>query len=413
VKLTSISSFFHAGEGGINDVDKGPAPFLTAYLIGQHRMASEELRFSSRGSGPSKWMIGLFAQANDQPEAYTDSRSFNGDPGDVASWSDATLYSDLYTNPRQTHREYALFGNEEYEIGNWSLQAGARIDYNRSTMADVFAGISGGQHGTEYMPRASVSYHFTRDVMAYSTIARGFEPGDLVEGADANGNSVIDPYRPETAWSYEAGVKSTLAHRVRLNANVFYINYSDRLYQINKLELGQFVNVTTNIGDSRNYGTEFELDALLGEGFELNLGAGVTRAVWGNVPYYDPDLGDAPVNLRGRFGPNTPAYSGSLGLSWSHRLSDGADVGADVTGSAFGRQYWDPTNHYYQPAYALLSAGAHLDVGDWTVRAHGSNLTGTCYNTAFISGLELGAPFNVGGIGLPRSWVVSVSYHFY
>lgn len=412
LKLTSISSFFHSDEGGINDVDKGPAPLLSAYLIGQHRVASEELRLSNEGSSPSKWMLGLFAQANDQPENYVDSSSFNGDPGNVASWSDPTLYSQLYTDPRQTHREYAVFGNEEYDIGAWSLQAGARIDHNRSTMADAFAGISGVQDGTEFMPRFSLSYHFTPDVMAYSTVARGFEPGDLVEGADANGNAAIDKYRPETAWSYEAGVKSTLDRRFRLDADVFYIDYSDRLYQINKLELGQFVNVTTNIGDSRNYGAELELDALLGEGFELDLGTGVTRAIWGNVPYYDPDLNNALVNLSGRFGPDTPAYTASLGLSWSHQLSNGADFGADVEDTAIGREYWDPTNHYYQPAYTLLNAGAHLDIGSWTLRAHGSNLLGARYNTAFISAAEVGAPFDVGGIGLPRSWVVSVSYRF-
>lgn len=412
VHLTAITSFFHSGEGGVTDVDKGPFPILTGYQIYGHRVASEELRLWNRGSGHSKWLIGLFAQANDLPNNYQDSRSFNGNPRNAASYSNAALYSDIYTNGRQRHREYAVFGNEQYDLGPWSFQAGARIDYNRSTMYDSINGISGTQHGSEFMPRASISYHFTRQVMAYSTIARGFEPGDLTEGTDASGNLVITSYRPETDWSYEAGVKSTIADRVRLNGDVFYIDYMNRLWQTNRFEAGRFVNMITNIGNSRNYGAELEMDALLGAGFRLNISAGTTRATWESVPYYDADLNNKLVNLNGRFAPDTPAYTGSLGLAWSHRLSDAVDMGARIDVAAFGRHYWDPTNHYYQPAYSLVNAGVHLRLGNWTLRVHGSNLFNTMYNTAFISAAEVGAPFNVAGIGLPRSWTVSFSYDF-
>lgn len=413
VELVSISSFFHAGDGGITDVDKGPIPFLTAYQIFRHRVESEELRFSSRGAGSSKWLIGLYAQGNDQPDNYTDSSSFNGDPADVASYSNPALYSDIFTNPRQTHREYAVFGNEQYDLNAWTFQAGARLDYNRSTMNDPLNGISANQHGTEFMPRVSVSYHFTPKVMGYSTIARGFEPGDLTEGADATGAAAISAYRPETDWSYELGIKSTIANRVLLDGDVFYIDYQNRLYQTNKLELGQFVNVTTNIGNSRNYGAELQMEALLGAGVEFNASAGITRAVWENVPYYDPDLNFELVNLSGRYATNTPAYAVSGGLSWSHQVSDRASFGARVDATAIGRSYWDPTNHYYQPAYRLVSAGVHFDMGNWTVRAHGDNLLNTPYNTAFISAAEVGAPFDVAGIARPRTWDVSVSYDFY
>lgn len=412
VRVTSISSFFHSGEGGVTDVDKGPFPMLTGYQIYGHRVASEELRFWNRGSGHSKWLIGLFVQANDTPNNYQDSRSFNGNPHNTASYSIARLYSNIYTNGRQTHREYAIFGNEQYDVGAWSFQAGARIDYNRSTMTDSINGISGTQHGTEFMPRASISYHFTPQVMAYSTIARGFEPGDLTEGTGAAGNLVITRYRPETDWSYEAGVKSTIAHRVRLNGDVFYIDYLNRLWQTNRFEAGRFVNMITNIGNSRNYGAELQMDALLGAGFRFNISAGMTRAVWESVPYYDPDLNNKLVNLDGRFAPDTPAYTASLGLAWAHQLSDTAAMGARIDVAAFGRHYWDPTNHYYQPAYSLVNAGVHLQVGNWTVRVHGSNLLNTMYNTAFISAAEVGAPFNVAGIGRPRSWVVSFKYDF-
>lgn len=414
MKLVSISSFFHSGEGGITDTDKGPAPLLTAYQFAGHRVASEELRLQSRGAGPSTWLIGVFAQGNDEPKDYTDSVSFNGDPANVASYSNPALYSSQYTNPQQIHREYAIFGNEQYDLGLWSLQAGARLDYNRSTMTDPLNRISGTQHGTEFMPRFALSYHFTPEMMAYSNIARGFEPGDLTEGANASGGPVINTYLPETLWSYELGVKSTLAHhRVLLDGDMFYMDYRNRLYQTNKFQLGQFVAVTTNIGNSRNYGVELKMDAILGSGLKLDMSAAMTRAIWENVPFFDPDLNYQLVNLSGRFATNTPAYTGSMGLSWSRRLTAAVKVGANVSANVIGRSYWDPTDHYNQPAYRLVSAGAYVDIGNWTVRAHGANLLNTPYNTAFISAAEVGAPFDVAGIGPPRMWTVSVSYEFY
>jgi iron complex outermembrane recepter protein len=408
--LTSISSYFHSYSDVTVDIDKGPLPFLTGYQTFKYDVGSEELRLSNRGDGAFRWLLGVFAQAND-PSVFTVTRAFNGDPSDPASLSDPTQYSDQNTDVMQRHREYAVFGNTSYDWAKWTFEAGLRADYNNSSLADPLYGISNDQHGTEILPKFSASYHFDKDVMGYGTISRGFQPGDLVEEFDASGNPFVGKYKPETTWNYELGLKSTFFDRLRFNAAVFYIDYQDRLFQTVALEANQFIQVTQNIGPSHNYGGEFDVSTRLMRELLLTVSFGVTEAVWGNVPYYDLDLNEA-TNLNGRTAPYTPAYQGSISLDWSHHLTDNLVFGARADTSFVGQQNWDPTDHYQQPAYQLVNLGIRLEGTKWSVGAHVSNVFNKLYNTEFISAAEVQAPFNVAGIGRPRLWTVALNYHW-
>jgi iron complex outermembrane recepter protein len=410
LSVTSISSYFHSYSDVTVDIDKGPLPFLTGYQAFKYDVGSEELRLANSGDSALKWLVGLFAQAND-PSVFTVTRSFNGDPSNPAALADPTQYSDQDTDTVQRHREYAIFGNAAYTLANWTFETGLRADYNNSSLTDPLYDIAGQQHGTEILPKFSASYHFDKDVMSYATISRGFQPGDLVEQFDIVGNPYVGRYKPETTWNYELGLKSTFLERIRFNAAVFYINYQDRLFQTVALEANQFIQVTQNIGPSHNYGAEFDLSARLTQDLLFSTGFGVTKAIWGNVPYYDLDLNE-PTNLDGRTAPYTPAYQGSVSLDWSHHLTESLILGARVDASFVGQQNWDPTDHYQQPAYQLVNLGVRLEGAKWSVAGHVSNVFNKLYNTEFISAAEVQAPFNVAGIGRPRLWTVALNYRW-
>jgi iron complex outermembrane recepter protein len=411
--LTSVSSFFHSNAHGLTDVDKGPAPLLTGYAKTHQTMVySEELRLAYSGSGPFKWLVGMFGQGNDTPHNILDNRSFLGNPHNTASYSNPALYANLYTDTQQAHREYAVFADVGYDIDRWTLDAGLRTDYNNSSMTDPLNALHETQNGTEVTPKISLSYRVSPNVMTYTTIARGFEPGDMVEGADVTGTPILTKYKPETTWSYEAGVKSTLLNSVRVNAAVFYINYYDRLFQSYVFESSQLVQTIQNIGASHNYGGEFDVSTRLYKHLRLEGSFGVTRAIWDNVPYFDPDLNES-INLRGRTAPNTPAYQGSVALDWAQNITDELVFGARVDESFVGQQYWDVTDHYRQPAYQLFNLGLRIEGNNkWILAAHVSNLFDVRHNTAFISAAELQSPFDVAGIGRPRLWTVTLSYNF-
>jgi iron complex outermembrane recepter protein len=410
LSLTSISSYFHSYSDVTVDIDKGPLPFLTGYQTFKYDVGSEELRLANSGDTALKWLVGLFAQAND-PSVFTVTRSFNGDPSNPAALADPTQYSDQNTDTVQRHREYAIFGNASYTLANWTFETGLRADYNNSSLTDPLYDIANQQHGTEILPKFSASYHFDKDVMGYATISRGFQPGDLVEQFDIAGNPYVGKYKPETTWNYELGLKSTFLDRIRFNAAVFYINYQDRLFQTVALEANQFIQVTQNIGPSHNYGGEFDVSARLTQDLLFSTGFGVTKAIWGSVPYYDLDLNE-PTNLNGRTAPYTPAYQGSVSLDWSHHLTESLILGARVDASFVGQQNWDPTDHYQQPAYQLVNLGIRLEGAKWSVAGHVSNVFNKLYNTEFISAAEVQAPFNVAGIGRPRLWTVALNYRW-
>jgi iron complex outermembrane receptor protein len=410
LNLTSISSYFHSYSDVTVDIDKGPLPLLTGYQTFKYDVGSEELRLANSGDTSFKWLIGLFAQAND-PSVFTDTRAFNGDPSNPAELTDPSQYSDQDTDAVQRHREYAAFGNASYDWAHWTFEAGLRADYNNSSLADPLYAIANQQHGTEILPKLSASYHIDKDIMGYGTISRGFQPGDLVEQFDVNGNPYVGKYKPETTWNYELGLKSTFLDRFRVNAAIFYIDYQDRLFQTVALEANQFIQVTQNIGPSHNYGGEFDVSARLTQDLYVSVSAGVTKAIWGNVPYFDLDL-NQPTNLNGRTAPYTPAYQGSVTLDWSHHLTRDLVFGARADTSFVGQQNWDPTDHYQQPAYQLVNLGVRLEEPHWSVSGHVSNAFNKLYNTEFISAAEVQAPFNVAGIGRPRLWTVSLNYRW-
>jgi iron complex outermembrane receptor protein len=410
LNLTSISSFFHSYANNTLDIDKGPLPFLTGHQNFKTNVGSQELRLANSGDSALKWLIGVFAQAYD-PSVYTDTVAFNGDPSNPANLDDPAQFSSQYTDVTQRHREYAAFGNVSYDLANWTFETGVRADYNNSSLTDPLYNIGDQQHGTEILPKLSASYHFDKDIMGYGTISRGFQPGDLVEEFDALGNPMAGGYRPETTWNYELGFKSTFFDRFRFNAAVFYIDYRDRLFQTVALEANQFVQLTKNIGASRNYGGEFDLSARLTPDLLFSTSFGVTKAIWGNVPYYDLDL-NQETNLSGRAAPYTPAYQGSVSLDWSHHLTENLTLGARADVTLVGHQYWDPTDHFQQPAHQLVNLGVRLEGDRWTVAAHVSDVFNKLYNTAFVSAAEVQAPFNVAGIGRPRLWTVTLSYRW-
>jgi iron complex outermembrane receptor protein len=409
--LTSLSTYFHSHANSTTDTDKGPLPFLTGFDHFATDVYTQELRLANSAAGSIKWLVGLFGQVNNENSPVT-SRQFTGDPSNPANFADPTQFANQLTDPIQRHHEYALFGNAWYDLQKWTFEAGLRADYYDNSMTDSLYGLFGEQHGNEILPRFSASYHFDTDIMAYTTIARGFEPGDEVEIFDANGNPEVTKFKPETTWSYEAGLKSTLLEdRLRLNGAVFYIQYDDRLFLTNILQSGQFVSVIENIGSSHNYGVEMDFSAQLAEGLLLSGTYGLTKAIWGNVPYFDSDLAE-PTNLRGRTAADVPSYTASLALDWSHNLTSDLVLGFRGDASFTGYSYWDVTDHYRQNPYQILNLGARVERKHWKVLAHVSNVTNTLYNIGFVSAAELGAPFNGANAARPRLWSLSASYRW-
>ena len=442
LKLTSITNQFWSLNRGITDFTKQPVPLDKLFQNQDQRVLSEELRLASATHSSLDWLVGIFVQ---QHKLYVNNSDdqYAGDPTNPA----ITGYD--YDTQNSKQNQYALFGDATYYWGSWQYELGLRaenyhIDFDAMnnpgppgggfpTPATLVVMPQQSLSKTELSPRVSVQYKLSTETNVYGTYARGYQPANLTEQFFK-----IFPVKAETANSYELGVKSTLPYGIQVNAAAFFINYADRVYQTFKDIEGQFLDVTTNIGNSHNSGFEMDFFAPLSRDFKLSGGLGTTRAVWGNVVYSDPQAtgtqacvyastcgapGTPPVppvfrNLHGLTAPFTPAYTATLALDWNHLFSHGYKVGARVDGQAVGQSYWDPNDFARQKAYQLMNLGAHLDKDNWTFITHVSNVTGTKYNTMYwdffdVGGSPASPPFrSFARINRPRMYVASATYHF-
>jgi iron complex outermembrane receptor protein len=402
--LTSLSSYFSSYNRGVTDFAKRPIPLDRLQQNLDQRVFTQELRLASTGSSQLQWLGGLFFEYHKSQPVQMD----NFSTGDVNN--PIVVGTDLDAD-KKLMRRMAIFADATYRVDQWQFELGVREEHYKSSeqaynnSIDPPLSASADLSGNEFAPRLSVQYKFSPTLNVYTTIARGFQPADEIEE-----NGVIHPLEPEIATSYEIGVKSVLDN-VMLNAAIFYINYQNRLYQSLKDFNGGLLDVTSNIGTSKNYGAEFDVTAPLGHGFKLSGSFGVTRAVWGDVQFIDPAT-SLSINLSGRTAPFTPIYSGTLSLDWEHPVAAGWRVGARADSSFVGRSYWDPQDAASQDAYQLLNLGARVENDRFTLAVHVTNVTGTQYNSMYWSAVDVGTPYNFARVGRPRWFTVTGTVRF-
>jgi|GEM_PF-6910874 len=443
--VTSITSQFWSYNRGVTDLTKREVPIDLLFQNIDNRVVSEELRLSSSPHSNLEWLLGAFVM---QHKTITENGDWlfnpNGPPFTDGVASYYGFDSDLQ---QKTQKQFALFGDATWYVGDLSYELGLRVEsyssrleaLNQPAPVPACAATSTcaapwitpeppainmpaqSLSRTAASPRLSVQYKVSAQTNVYATYARGFTPGDLYELPVTNGQATpsIGPVRPEVANSIELGMKSRFANGATLNVAVYDMKYKDRQYQSMTASAGGFFDTNTNIGDSRNSGIELEFQLPIDKEWKLSGGLGTTRAVWGNVMYPDPQAtalsGSTTTvytNIQGMKAPFTPSYSGNLAIDWNHILENGWKVGARVDGSAVGESFWDPNDYARQKPYHLMNVGAHIDAGSMSWFAHITNLTGTRFNTMAWDAYDVGVPRSFARINRPRTATLSATYRF-
>ncbi len=112
-------------------------------------------------------------------------------------------------------------------------------------------------------PRSACRSKASRDTFVYLSATRGFKSGGFNPAAREPGPG----FSPEFAWSYEGGLKLTMAGgRVRANTALFYSDYRD-------LQVQSFIRPgvpdISNAGSATIRGIEVEVAAATGHGMQL------------------------------------------------------------------------------------------------------------------------------------------------
>ena len=112
-------------------------------------------------------------------------------------------------------------------------------------------------------PRSASRCRLARHVLSTLSATRGFKSG----GFNPHRAGAREGFNPEFAWSYEGGLKRTMAGgRVRVNTAVFYNDYQD--LQVQSFLRPGVIDIS-NAASATIRGIEVEAAAAAGRGMQL------------------------------------------------------------------------------------------------------------------------------------------------
>ncbi|MBP7817477.1 MAG: TonB-dependent receptor [Phenylobacterium sp.] len=240
-----------------------------------------------------------------------------------------------------TTTSWAAYANASYALTEQlRLSAGVRYTNEEKKYARTTSTFSnlGALNGTfafkaqetwdDVSPMVSLDYQASDDVFFYGRVSKGFKSGGFNGRANTPGEE--QPYAPETAISYEAGVKTELFdNRARANFTVFYNDYQDF-----QARVGHSVTSPTqpipaidftvlNAGQLKIYGAELELAANPIQGLSLNAEIGYLNAEYGE------------------FSEQRAAVAPATGFTTLDRAWQTPAFSPEWTGRVAGRYEWD------------------------------------------------------------------------
>jgi iron complex outermembrane receptor protein len=295
------------------------------------------------------------------------------------------------------------FTNERKSIDNQVFSLDADL---HPTDLLVMRG-SNRENWNSFTYRAGLEFQATRDIMTYGSVAKGYKSGGFNSRSDLDlPNLGLVAYQPETALSYEAGLRSEwLGSKLRLNATLFTTNYTQiQLRQLTVVD-GVETLLIDNAARARIRGVELELAAMPVRGLAV-------VAAYGHIQARYLDVGLVPnITVHSRF-QRTPSDSLSASIDYDVPVRFGLlSLHGDYSYRA-REQFQLAAAANDQPGYGLLAARLTLrSTNDrWALALFGTNLTNKLYRTAGRGTLVRLAGFAYSSVGLPRQVGVQLTW---
>lgn len=160
------------------------------------------------------------------------------------------------------------------------------------------------------LPKLGLKYAWTDDISTSFVVQRGYRSG----GSSINvARSSVASYDPEYTWNYELSFRSLwLDGRLSLNANVYYVDWTDQQVQVN-LGLNAYDYQTLNAGKSHLYGFELEAAHKLGPHFDWYASVGEARTKFED---FKVSIGQAALDFSGSEFAYAPHWTAAIGGNW-------------------------------------------------------------------------------------------------
>jgi outer membrane receptor protein involved in Fe transport len=477
VEITSVSSYINrdilvsrdasALTGSISDDVGFPdsVVLLPSNLLDTTNLKTwtQEVRLSSTDSGPFQWVVGGFYAKVDRRYlqtlptpgygaaidalfgAGTAAGALNGFPNIDSPYNSQVPYD---------MRQFALFGEATYDLGQVKLTGGGRYYEFKETRGFRSGGLFGNQDNVAgdktksngFSPRAIVTWEPSSNLSVNAQVAKGFRLGGindplnlpLCDNGVPNGpdaalyGGFAGPYNDETMWNYEAGIKYQKGP-ITFNTAAYYTDIKD--LQINVVAGSCSSRVSINADKAHTMGLEAEFSARPMPGLEFSLSGSILNAEFDSSEV-------EPLSTRtgirdGNRLPGVPKFQMAAATTYTQRFNSNADwlVSASYqhVGSRYTRaadQELNPRTFAYGnnfggiplagvtilnlklPSYDLvnLSAGLEFDSG-LSLTLYANNLFDESPKLSFDE--ERGGRARLGfHVGQPRTIGVTVRQSF-
>lgn len=220
---------------------------------------TQEFRLVSIGDERLDWTTGVFFKTNDREAVQT---FFF----DLPAWG---LVDQAASLQESSADSWAVFADIDFEFTDrWSGQLGGRYysddreltttDLEDSLIFGTVAGTvtSGSGSDSHFSPKVALTWTGD-DTLFYAKVANGFRSGGTNPNHSFKPDQIPDIFGPEELWSYELGLKNTLAGgQVQLNAYVYFNDWTD--LQLGFVTDDGLFGYTENAGSAESKGGELE-----------------------------------------------------------------------------------------------------------------------------------------------------------
>ncbi|MEM0929114.1 MAG: TonB-dependent receptor [Pseudomonadota bacterium] len=364
---------------------------------------SAEVRLTSTGDGPVSWITGFYF-FNEEAEASVPFNAFRtvipGFEAATAAPLGILFEADIETT------SFAGFGEVSYAATDkLTMTAGVRYtdeskDYNGCANFAAFTlfevdfdpSACGGLSVPDSLdadvltPRFVVDYAFSDDVLGYVSATRGFRSGGFTftDPTFPGGGNGFDP---EFVWSYELGLKTTLAdNRVRLNLASFYQDYTDLQVRVTDPETSLLS--TQNAGTAEIFGVEAEFDAAVTDRFNLFGTLAWLDATYDEFSFVqDGTLVDFSGNRLNR----APEWTSSLGAEYAAPIGNFGQLVPRVEWQYVSEIFHNEQNAqpFGSDAFHLVNVRVRLEPNDqnWSIEGFVENVASEQYREHTFLGI--------------------------
>ncbi len=181
--------------------------------------------------------------------------------------------------------------------------------------------LTGGDEFSVLLPKLVITYDVTNDVSVSLAAQKAYRPGGLGINPVQTFTFSVDK---EESLNYELAVRSSLLDgRLFLNANLFYIDWTDQQLEVQLTPTPQDT-VVLNVGESELFGAEAELRALMTDSIEVFASVGLLDTEVTEDRREDP-VGGSLQGDEFSFAPDMTATVGML-----YRAPNGFSAAVDV-----------------------------------------------------------------------------------